>query len=67
MTSKVEYAQIEPYVTLDGSRVRELMHPRVHGNRAQSLAEAIVDVGGRPACTGTLRRRSFIISLPARA
>lgn len=46
MTSKVAYAQIEPYITLDGSRVRELMHPRVHGNRAQSLAEAIVDVGG---------------------
>lgn len=45
MTNKVEYAQVEPYVTLDGSRVRELMHPRVHGNRAQSLAEAIVDAG----------------------
>ena len=45
MTSKVEYAQVEPYVTLDGSRVRELMHPRAHGNQAQSLAEAIVNVG----------------------
>ena len=46
MIAKTEYAQVEPYVTLDGSLIRELMHPRTHGNRAQSLAEAIVDVGG---------------------
>jgi mannose-6-phosphate isomerase-like protein (cupin superfamily) len=45
MTCKTEYTEIEPYVTLDGSLIRELMHPRVHGNRAQSLAEAIIDVG----------------------
>lgn len=42
------HARIEPYVTRDGSLVRELMHPAVHGNRAQSLAEAIVPPG---ACT----------------
>lgn len=34
-----------PYVTKDGSRIRELMHPGVHGNRAQSLAEATVPAG----------------------
>lgn len=39
------YATIEPYVTRDGSLVRELMHPSVHGNRSQSLAEAIVPAG----------------------
>ncbi len=40
------YAAIEPYVTRDGSVIRELMHPGVHGNRAQSLAEATVPAGG---------------------
>lgn len=43
---KTEYREIEPFTTKDGSRVRELMHPRVHGNAAQSLAEAIVAPGG---------------------
>ena len=39
--------QVEPYITKDGSQIRELMHPAVHGNRAQSLAEALVPPGGR--------------------
>jgi mannose-6-phosphate isomerase-like protein (cupin superfamily) len=34
-----------PYVTRDGSEIRELMHPAVHGNRNQSLAEATVASG----------------------
>ena len=38
-------ARIEPYVTRDGSLVRELMHPAVQGNRAQSLAQAVVPAG----------------------
>lgn len=33
------------YTTKDGSVIRELMHPQVHGNRNQSLAEARVGVG----------------------
>jgi mannose-6-phosphate isomerase-like protein (cupin superfamily) len=37
---------VAPYVTRDGSTIRELMHPAVQGNRAQSLAEAIVPPGG---------------------
>jgi mannose-6-phosphate isomerase-like protein (cupin superfamily) len=37
---------IQPYPTRDGSLIRELMHPAVHGNRAQSLAEAEVPPGG---------------------
>lgn len=36
------YDTITPFVTKDGSVIRELMHPRVHGNRMQSLAKAIV-------------------------
>ncbi|MFN7754200.1 MAG: cupin domain-containing protein [Pseudomonadota bacterium] len=39
--------RVEPYVTRDGSTVRELMHPAVHGNAAQSLAEAVVPAGAR--------------------
>ncbi|PKM45292.1 MAG: hypothetical protein CVV05_07965 [Gammaproteobacteria bacterium HGW-Gammaproteobacteria-1] len=30
------------YITRDGSEIRELMHPAVHGNQNQSLAEATV-------------------------
>lgn len=33
---------VAAYVTKDGSEIRELMHPAVHGNRNQSLAEATV-------------------------
>lgn len=49
---KTRYRDIEPFVTKDGSIIRELMHPAVHGNRNQSLAEAIVPVG-----SGTLLHR----------
>lgn len=33
------------YATMDGSIIRELMHPDQHGNKNQSLAEATVKVG----------------------
>ena len=36
------YSSIRPYVTKDGSEIRELMHSSVHGNRNQSFAEATV-------------------------
>lgn len=42
---KTSYAGVAPHVTKDGSEIRELMHPAVHGNRAQSLAEATVPPG----------------------
>ena len=42
---KTSYAEVEAYVTKDGSEIRELMHPLRHGNLAQSLAEAIVAPG----------------------
>jgi mannose-6-phosphate isomerase-like protein (cupin superfamily) len=44
---KTSYRNIEPYITRDGSEIRELMHPRVHGNRSQSLAEAVIRSGER--------------------
>lgn len=43
---------IAPYVTKDGSEIRELMHPGIHGNAAQSLAEATV----RPGASTRLHR-----------
>ncbi|HTO48969.1 MAG TPA: cupin domain-containing protein [Burkholderiales bacterium] len=43
---KTPYSGAAAYVTKDGSEIRELMHPAVHGNRAQSLAEATVPLGG---------------------
>ena len=41
------YPEIPAYITKDGSEIRELMHPAQHGNRAQSLAEAIIAPGER--------------------
>lgn len=41
------YAAVRPYVTKDGSEIRELMRPSVHGNQAQSLAEASVSPGAK--------------------
>ena len=39
------YKNITPYITQDGSQIRELMHPNTHGNQSQSLAEATVNPG----------------------
>ena len=47
---KTEYNAVSPYLTKDGSQVRELMHPAqhaVHGNRTQSFAEATVMPGAK--------------------
>jgi len=41
------YADVEAYITKDGSIIRELMHPGVQGNKNQSLAEARVPCGTR--------------------
>lgn len=46
------YAQIKAFITKDQSEIRELMHPNAHGNKTQSLAEAIVPPG-----TSTLMHR----------
>ncbi|ADH84897.1 cupin domain-containing protein [Desulfurivibrio alkaliphilus] len=43
--SRSSYRKIKAYITKDGSEIRELMHPGVHGNANQSLAEARVPPG----------------------
>ena len=40
---------IEPYLTKDGSQIRELIHPSLHCNRNQSLAEATVAARAKTA------------------
>jgi len=42
---RVRYADVKPYTTKDGSLIRELMHPSLHGNSKQSLAEATIPAG----------------------
>jgi mannose-6-phosphate isomerase-like protein (cupin superfamily) len=44
---KTRYAEVPPFVTRDGSEIRELMHPARHGGQQQSLAEAIIRPGER--------------------
>jgi len=39
------YAEVEPFVTKDGSVIRELMHPFHHTSQLQSLAEARLSAG----------------------
>jgi mannose-6-phosphate isomerase-like protein (cupin superfamily) len=39
------YGGTSAYQTLDGSWIRELMHPQHHGNQRQSLAEATIPAG----------------------
>lgn len=46
---KTSYPEIPAYITRDGSEIRELMHPGVHGNANQSLAEAIIQPGEETA------------------
>ncbi|ANQ84090.1 phosphomannose protein [Azoarcus olearius] len=44
---KTRLADCPAYVTKDGSEIRELLHPALHGARNQSLAEAVVAPGMR--------------------
>ncbi|SDN94193.1 Mannose-6-phosphate isomerase, cupin superfamily [Desulfonauticus submarinus] len=37
-----KYLELKEYITKDNSIIKELMHPKVHGNSNQSLAEAII-------------------------
>ena len=46
---RTTYDTVESYITKDGSEIRELMHPAVHGNRNQSFAEATVPPGTKTA------------------
>ena len=45
MTSHTHCSDIYSYRTKDDSEIRELMHPKYHGNKNQSLAEAIINPG----------------------
>lgn len=38
-------SEVTPYITKDGSEIRELLHPSQHGVRNQSLAEAVIPPG----------------------
>jgi mannose-6-phosphate isomerase-like protein (cupin superfamily) len=64
---KTRYQDIDTYVTKDGSTIRELMHPGVHGKThgsvKQSLAEAEVPVGVRtlPHCHNTSEELYHVI------
>lgn len=42
MSADSKLDNISPYITCDQSEIRELIHPSIHGNQAQSLAEAVV-------------------------
>lgn len=42
---KTSRDKIGPYITKDGSEIRELLHQMHHGARNQSLAEALVPAG----------------------
>ncbi|HQG32626.1 MAG TPA: cupin domain-containing protein [Deltaproteobacteria bacterium] len=39
---KTAYGKISPYITKDGSEIRELIHPDAGGSKRMSLAEATV-------------------------
>jgi mannose-6-phosphate isomerase-like protein (cupin superfamily) len=41
--------QLEPFITVDGSSIRELAHPRWTAAKHQSLAEAQLPPGGETA------------------
>lgn len=45
MSLKTSLAATEPYITKDGSEIRELLHPSQHAVRHQSLAEAVIAPG----------------------
>lgn len=47
MALRTQKKDIASYITRDGSEIRELMHPSVHGNKKQSLAEATIKQGQR--------------------
>lgn len=39
--------EIEPFITKDGSIIKELMHPEHHANEHQSIAEATIPTGSK--------------------
>jgi mannose-6-phosphate isomerase-like protein (cupin superfamily) len=47
VSGRTSLGEIAPYVTRDGSEIRELLHPNSHALHNQSLAEAVVAPGAR--------------------
>ena len=47
MTHLIDYQTVQPYITKDGSLIRELVHPSVIAGANQSLAEATIPPGGK--------------------
>ncbi|MBI5844856.1 MAG: cupin domain-containing protein [Deltaproteobacteria bacterium] len=47
--TRVPYASALPYTAADGSLVRELFHPEIHGEVSTSLAEMVVAPFGESA------------------
>jgi mannose-6-phosphate isomerase-like protein (cupin superfamily) len=45
MPAKTPLSEAVPYITKDGSEIRELLHPSQHPVSHQSLAEAVVPPG----------------------
>lgn len=45
MKTYSRYNDSKAFITKDGSLIRELMHPAIHGNHNQSFAEASVPPG----------------------
>lgn len=46
---RTQVGEVKAFITKDGSEIRELMHPDIHGNSHQSFAEATVPVGAQTA------------------
>jgi len=63
---KTPHGSAVPYVTKDGSMIRELIHPDVHGNKCQSLAEAVLPAGGRSLLHRHLRSEEIYYVLEGR-
>jgi mannose-6-phosphate isomerase-like protein (cupin superfamily) len=42
---KSRYNDVQPFITRDGSVIRELMHPNINPSLCQSVAEATVPIG----------------------
>ena len=55
MSDKTARGEVTPYITRDGSEIRELLHPNQHAVRQQSLAEAVV----LPGITTRLHRHAM--------
>lgn len=45
MSFKTTLRDVVPYITKDGSEIRELLHPAQHAVLKQSLAEAVIPAG----------------------